>query len=146
MKTKKSPAAWAQLGVRDITGKPVPNHGTAAILMPGGAQGAAFMIFKNFNVIERYNAADAYVIGVGHLSDRIMGGPAIQSSWPRQYLPLKLRERKELQRRLTRKGFDTQGVDGKIGPNTISAIRDFQKSIGVTPDGYASIDVLKRLR
>lgn len=146
MNTKKSPATWAQLGVRDITGKPVPNHGSASILMPGGAQGAAFMIFKNFNVIERYNAADAYVIGVGHLSDRIMGGPAIQSSWPRQYLPLKLRERKELQRRLTRKGFDTQGVDGKIGPNTIGAIRKFQKSIGVTPDGYASIDVLKRLR
>jgi membrane-bound lytic murein transglycosylase B len=37
------------------------------------------MIFDNFRVIERYNPADAYVIGVGHLSDRIAGGPAFRA-------------------------------------------------------------------
>jgi len=37
-------------------------------------------------------------------------------------------------------------VDGIIGPNTIAAIRAFQKSNGLTPDGYASLDLLKRLQ
>lgn len=143
---KKSPAEWAALGVRDVTGNPVSNHGDASILMPAGARGAAFMIFQNFHVIERYNAADAYVIGVGHLADRIAGGRAIQSSWPREDRALLLTERKELQERLTRAGYDTQGVDGKIGPNTISAIRAYQRSSGLIPDGYASLDVLARLR
>ncbi|WP_232820804.1 lytic murein transglycosylase [Thalassobius sp. I31.1] len=143
---KKTPQQWAAMGVRDINGRAVPNHGRASILLPGGAQGAAFMIFDNFHVIERYNAADAYVIGVGHLADRLAGGPAIQASWPRGYAPLSFRQKRELQRRLTRAGFDTDGSDGIIGPNTIAAIRAYQESIGVTPDGFASQDVLSRLR
>ncbi|MCI5098482.1 MAG: lytic murein transglycosylase [Rhodobacteraceae bacterium] len=143
---KKSPSEWARLGVRDINGRPVPNHGSASILLPAGGKGAAFMIFKNFSVIERYNAADAYVIGVGHLSDRIAGGPAIQAEWPRGERALTRRERKEIQRRLTRAGFDTQGVDGQIGPRTVAAIRAYQISQGLKPDGHASLSLLKKLR
>ncbi|MFD0982415.1 lytic murein transglycosylase [Tropicimonas aquimaris] len=143
---KKPSSEWAALGVRDIHGDPVPDHGTAAILLPGGAGGAAFMVFRNFNVLERYNSADAYVIAVGHLADRIRGGPAIQGDWPRDLRALLLAERIEMQERLTRAGFDTQGIDGRIGPNTIAAIRGFQRSVGMRPDGYASTDVLERLR
>lgn len=143
---KKSPSDWAALGVRDTNGRTVPNHGSASILVPAGSRGAAFMIFKNFAVIERYNTADAYVIGVGHLSDRIKGGAKIKANWPRGDRALKFAERKELQRLLTSKGFNTQGVDGKIGPLTIEAVRGFQRSIGLVPDGYASLDILKRLR
>lgn len=145
-KITKSPRQWSRLGVVDMTGRTVPNHGKAAILLPAGSQGAAFMIFKNFSVIERYNTADAYVIGVGHLSDRIRGGASINASWPRGDRALTFAERQEMQRRLTRAGFSTQGVDGKIGPKTIDAVRGYQRSQGLTPDGYASLNLLKRLR
>nr|WP_242509438.1 lytic murein transglycosylase [Rhodovulum imhoffii] len=144
--TRRSPAQWAAMGVRGTNGRPVPDYGKASILLPGGARGAAFMIFDNFKVIERYNAADAYVIGVGHLSDRLKGKGPIQAKWPRGDRALKFAERKELQQRLTRAGFNTGGVDGKIGPNTIAAIRAYQRAAGLVPDGYASLDLLKRLR
>jgi membrane-bound lytic murein transglycosylase B len=143
---KKSPADWAAMGVRDTDGNRVPNHGRASILLPAGARGAAFMIFDNFHVIERYNTADAYVIGVGHLSDRIRGAGALRSGWPREDRNLRFAEKQEMQVRLTQAGFDTQGVDGVIGPNTIAAIRAFQKTQGLTPDGYASYEILQRLR
>ncbi|MBW4706951.1 lytic murein transglycosylase [Roseobacter sp. YSTF-M11] len=145
-KTTKSPGQWGRLGVVGINGRAVPNYGNASILLPAGGQGAAFMIFKNFSVIERYNTADAYVIGVGHLSDRIKGGPAIKASWPRGDRALTFAERKEMQQRLTRAGFSTQGVDGKIGPKTIEAVRAYQRSKGLAPDGYASLSLLNRLR
>ncbi|NRB03575.1 MAG: lytic murein transglycosylase [Rhodobacteraceae bacterium] len=145
-KIRKSPAEWGRLGVKDMSGATVPNYGSASILLPAGGNGAAFMIFKNFSVIERYNTADAYVIGVGHLSDRITGGPKIQAKWPRGDRALTFKERKELQRRLTRNGFNTQGVDGKIGPLTIEAVRAYQRSAGLAPDGYPSLTLLKRLR
>lgn len=145
-KITKTPGQWARLGVTDMAGRTVPNQGKAAILLPAGGQGAAFMIFKNFSVIERYNTADAYVIGVGHLSDRIKGGAPIKASWPRGDRALTFSERKEMQQRLTRAGFSTQGVDGRIGPNTIDAVRAYQRSRGLTPDGYASLGLLKRLR
>lgn len=143
---KKSPAEWAAMGVRDTKGQRVPNHGSASILLPAGAQGAAFMIFNNFHVIERYNTADAYVIGVGHLSDRIAGGGPLRAGWPREDRNLRFAEKQEMQRLLTARGFNTLGVDGVIGPNTIQAIRQFQASVGMIPDGYASYEILKRLR
>ncbi len=142
----KDPSAWAQLGVVDLNGRAVPDYGPASVLLPAGGNGAAFLIFENFAVIEKYNSADAYVIGVGHLSDRIKGGPAIQTAWPHEDRALTLKERKELQTRLTQQGFDTQGIDGKIGPLTIEAVRSFQLASGLKPDGYASLNVLKKLR
>ena len=145
-RVKRSPSDWAAMGVRDVRGGQVPNYGRASILLPAGAQGAAFMIFDNFHVIERYNTADAYVIGVGHLSDRIAGKPPLRASWPRGDRNLRFAEKKEMQQLLTRRGFNTQGVDGIIGPNTIQAIRGFQRSVGMVPDGYASYEILRRLR
>ncbi|MCE8521778.1 lytic murein transglycosylase [Ruegeria pomeroyi] len=140
------PSDWAALGVRDVQGHAVPDHGPASILLPAGHSGAAFMIFDNFAVIETYNTADAYVIGVGHLADRIAGGGPIRGNWPRADRALTLDERIELQERLTAAGFDTQKIDGKIGPLTINAVRDYQLDQGLAPDGYASLRVLERLR
>lgn len=143
---EKPTADWARLGVKALDGKPLADHGRASVLLPAGSKGAAFLIFGNFAVLERYNTADAYVIGVGHLSDRIRGGRTIQGNWPRSDRALTLAEREEMQQRLTTAGFDTQGIDGKIGPNTIGAVRAYQVAHGLTPDGYASLHLLKRLR
>ena len=143
---KRAPSDWAAMGVTGMNGRAVPNHGAASILLPAGTAGAAFMIFDNFAVIERYNKADAYVIGVGHLSDRIKGGPEIQTPWPRGYAPLSFDERMEMQQRLQARGFGIEKIDGIIGPNTTEAIRAFQRSVGVQPDGFPSQDVLALLK
>lgn len=142
----KSSAEWAERGVTGLNDTPIADHGPASILLPGGAEGAAFMIFSNFEVIERYNTADAYVIGVGHLSDRIAGGGPIKQAWPLQDRALTYDERIELQTRLTALGFDTVKIDAKIGPLTINAVRKFQISQGLLPDGYASPRFLDRVR
>lgn len=142
----KTPADWAGLGVLGLNGQPVPEHASGSILLPAGADGAAFMIFDNFEVLESYNTADAYVIGVGHLGDRIGGGAPIQGAWPRQDRALTYDERIELQQRLTRAGFDTEKIDAKIGPLTIAAVRAYQLATGLVPDGYASLGLLDRLR
>jgi lytic murein transglycosylase len=142
----KSTEEWAQLAVLGLDGKPVADHGPASVLLPGGAAGAAFLIFDNFAVIERYNTADAYVIGVGHLADRIKGGAPIQHGWPTDDRALSYDERVELQTRLTAQGFDTQKIDARVGPLTIAAVRAFQQSKGIVPDGYSSLRLLERLR
>jgi membrane-bound lytic murein transglycosylase B len=144
--TKRSSADWQALGVRAAGGGRIPQAGAASILLPAGARGPALMIFGNFGVIARYNNADSYVIAVGHLSDRLRGGGPFVAPWPRSDRALSADERRELQERLTRRGFDTQGVDGKIGPATADAIRAFQTAQGLTPDGFATMDLLNRLR
>ena len=143
---KKSPTEWARLGVRSASGSKVQNHGEASILLPAGHKGAAFMVFKNFQVISRYNLSTSYVIGVGHLADRLDGQGPIKSDWPRDDRALTFAERKEMQELLTEKGFDTKGVDGLIGPMTLASIRAFQSAHGDVPDGYASLSLLTKLR
>jgi lytic murein transglycosylase len=143
---RKPVSEWTALGVRDTHGREVADHGLASVLLPAGHQGAAFLIFANFQVIESYNTADAYVIAVGSLSDRLRGGAAIAHGWPREDRALTFDEKVEMQGLLLASGFDPQGVDGIMGPNTIQAIRLFQKSLGLVPDGYASVKVLELLR
>ena len=138
---------WNRQGVRlMLNGQEIPNYGEAGLWTPAGAGGPAFVVFDNFFVIKRYNKADSYALAVGHLGDRIYGGRAIEATWPKVSRALSRSEKRELQRLLTRKGFDTRGVDGLVGKNTISAIRAYQRSIGVTPDGHASLELLTRLR
>ncbi|WP_298859087.1 lytic murein transglycosylase [uncultured Sulfitobacter sp.] len=142
----KNPREWAALGIMDTSGKVVPDHGPAAILLPAGKDGAAFMVFKNFEVIETYNTADAYVVAVGHLADRIAGAGPLRGDWPRPDRALTYDERIELQTALTAQGFDTQKIDAKIGPLTVNAVRGWQVSQGEVPDGYASPALLERVR
>ncbi|MBE1285599.1 MAG: lytic murein transglycosylase [Rhodobacteraceae bacterium] len=144
--SKRSPADWAALGVRDVRGGQVPNHGAASVIIPAGASGPAFMIFNNFTVITRYNNSTNYVIGIGHLADRITGGAPIQGRFPPDSKGMTLNNRKELQERLTKAGFDTQGADGVIGGKTTAAISGYQKANGLPVTGQPSLDLLQRLR
>lgn len=140
---------WQALGVTLADGGSIDSLANpdelASVLLLGGARGAAFLIFANFQVIERYNTADAYVIAIGHLADRLRGGPALKSDWPRELRALSLEERKDLQLRLAAAGFDPMGVDGRIGPRTIAAVKAWQKANGKLTDGYASLEVLTAL-
>jgi membrane-bound lytic murein transglycosylase B len=142
----KPVAEWQALGVAGATGQSLPDGGPASVLVPAGFTGAAFLIFRNFHVLETYNTADAYVIAVGHLADRIAGGPPLAGTWPRGDRALGFAEKQEMQRLLAARGFDPGTADGIMGPNTIAAIRAWQKSAGRIPDGYGSLEVLHSLR
>ncbi len=142
----KPAADWAALGVKSAAGDALPAGERVSILVPAGATGTAFAIWPNFQAIESYNPADAYVIAIGHLADRIGGGPAIAAEWPRHWKALTLEERKELQALLTAAGFEAGGVDGRIGPKTVAAVKAWQRARGLVADGYASPDVLRDLR
>ncbi len=116
------------------------------ILLPAGARGPAFAAYPNFRVIKRYNNATSYALAVSHLADRIGGGQAFAAAWPRGDRMLSRSETEELQRRLTALGYDTQGADGIVGPNSRAAVRRFQSAQGMTPDGYVSAALLDAVR
>jgi peptidoglycan lytic transglycosylase B len=109
---------------------------------PGGPQ---FAVTANFAAIKRYNNSDSYAIGVGHLADRIAGGGPIRGSFPPDRFGLTKDDRIRLQKRLTAKGFDTDGADGVIGPNSRKAIADYQTSIGQPATGDPSVALLRSL-
>lgn len=144
--SSRAVSEWMGLGVRDMDGRAVPDHGPASIIIPDGPRGPAFMTFRNFTTLTRYNNSEFYVIGIGHLSDRLRGGGPIRGTFQPDRYGLRLGERQEMQRLLTRAGFDTQGADGVIGPNSQSAISAYQRARGVTVTGEPSRALLEQLQ
>ncbi len=144
--TRRGMDAWRDLGVTAAEGGGLPAQGQAELMLPAGRQGPALLAFGNYHVLKTYNVSDAYVIALGHLSDRLRGAGPFAAGWPRGDRALSLSERMELQRRLNAAGFDTAGVDGRMGPATHTAVRAWQAQNGMGPDGYISAAFLERLR
>jgi peptidoglycan lytic transglycosylase B len=140
-------AQWEQLGIRRAGNQSFPNSAEKAYLLtPAGAEGPSFLMLQNFRVIMKYNPAEAYALAIGHFSDRLRGGAPFMQSWPRQERELSRAERLELQQLLAQRGFYRGVPDGQFGGQTREALRGFQVSIGAPADGFASADVLQRLR
>jgi len=138
---------WQSLGIDRAGGAAFPHSQERAyLLLPAGARGPAFLMLQNFSVIMKYNPAEDYALAIGHLADRMRGGGPFVQEWPRNERVLTLDERYEMQQLLARRGFDIGDPDGLLGPRTRVAIRDFQASVGQIPDGFASSEVLDRLR
>jgi membrane-bound lytic murein transglycosylase B len=147
--SRKMPLSeWMRLGVTRVGGKQFPRPTDQAyLLIPAGAGGPAFLMLNNFRVIMKYNPAEAYALAIGHLADRLRGGEPIVQDWPRHERVLTSAERYELQQHLVRRGFDIGGEpNGRINARSRSAIKRYQASVGLVPDGFASADLLDRLR
>jgi len=139
-------SAWAQMGITRFNGDPLPaGNMEAQVLLPVGANGPAFLITQNFGAIMRYNSATSYALAISVLSDRLRGRDGIQGMWPYGEEQLSLTQRIALQEGLDAIGFPTGGADGIIGPLTREAIRAFQQSQGMTPDGFPSATLLTRV-
>jgi lytic murein transglycosylase len=143
---KRSVAEWRAAGVRAAAGGSLADHGPAAIHAPAGAAGPAWILYRNFDVILRYNPSTNYGIGVGYMASRLGGGGPLSRSFGPDETGLTQEERRELQRRLNAAGFDAGTPDGVIGRRTEAAIRAYQQASGLPVTGAASPDLLDRLR
>ena len=140
-------AQWERLGLKRANGQPFPaTSDKAYLLAPAGAEGPGFLMLQNFRVIMKYNPAEAYALAIGHFADRLRGGTPFVQAWPRQERELSRAERLELQQLLAQRGFYRSTPDGQLGGETREALRSFQASVGAPADGFASSEMLDRLR
>ncbi|WP_226643394.1 lytic murein transglycosylase [Microbulbifer variabilis] len=144
---KLTVAEWEKLGVKRANGESFPSEKAVAELkLPDGRNGPAFLVFKNFFVIKRYNNSDRYATAIGLLADRIGGGPPLVKDWNRPFTPLDSSQVEQLQKLLKQKGFYDGEIDGKAGAGTRKAIKAFEKSAGVEEKGFPSNEVLELLQ
>ena len=138
---------WDRMGVRRAGGQPFPDSDDKAYLLaPAGAAGPGFLMLQNFRVIMKYNPAEAYALAIGHFADRLRGGAPFVQPWPRQERVLSRAERLEMQQLLAQRGYYRGTPDGQFGGLTRDALRSYQVSIGVAADGFATSEVLEKLR
>ncbi|MDR7037124.1 lytic murein transglycosylase [Methylobacterium sp. BE186] len=136
---------FSRRGVRRTDGGRLPQAGRASLFLPGGLGGPAFLITDNFEAIRGYNTSDAYALAVGHLADRLMGGPALSAPWPSDASRLDKAGLQALQRGLATRGLYAGEADGRAGPKLREAVRRYQIAEGLPADGYATPALLARI-
>ncbi len=156
-KSKRALSQWSALGVRAL----VPGQGKAGasaqsqgmatdakagLLLPAGPQGPAFLVFRNFDAIYSYNAAESYALAIAHLADQLRGGGAFITPWPTDDVGLSRAGRRELQTLLVLRGHDIGEIDGMIGSRSREAIKAEEQRLGMTPSGRAGQKILRLLR
>jgi lytic murein transglycosylase len=140
-------AAWASAGVQRADGQAFSQPDASAQMWVPVPGGPSFLLGPNFYAVRSYNPSMNYALAICHLGDRILGAPPFLQPFPGSERALTLSEVQELQTRLTKAGFDTGGTDGRVGNDTMQAIKDYQTRMGLEPaDGYGGLRVLARLR
>ncbi|WP_218947162.1 MULTISPECIES: lytic murein transglycosylase [unclassified Acinetobacter] len=150
-RNKKSLSSWMNRGVVRADGTSLlqgnlSESSQAGLLVPAGENGPVFLVFKNFDAIYSYNAAESYALAIAHLSDRLQGKGSIQAAWPTDDPGTSRAERREIQQFLLNRGYDIGEVDGLIGDKTRQAIRQEQNRLGLSPTGRAGQQILRAFR
>ncbi|MDT0683257.1 lytic murein transglycosylase [Roseicyclus sp. F158] len=135
-------SGWQRGGIAAVE---VPAGTGGPTVQPDG-RGPVFRLGPNFDVIKRYNNSNNYALAVAYLSGRIAGQGPLSASFGPDATGLTQSQRRDLQQRLTARGFDTGGADGVIGPKSEEAIRAYQQSRGLEPTGRPSPALLASLR
>lgn len=145
-KNKRPLADWIKRGIVRADGKPLTGPGQAGLLLPAGPTGPVFLVFRNFDAIYAYNAAESYALAIAHLADRLRGGGPFITAWPTDDPGLGRAERREVQQHLLARGYAIGEADGIIGSASRAAIEDVQRKAGLNVDGRAGMKLLNFLR
>lgn len=150
-RAKKSLGYWVGKGLKRVDGSPLvqgnlSGQSTAGLMSPAGENGPIFLVFRNFDAIYSYNAAESYGLAIAHLSDRLKGAGPFVTAWPTDDPGTSRAERREIQQFLLSQGYDIGEVDGLIGDKTRMAIRQEQQRLGLQPTGRAGQKILRAFR
>ncbi len=144
---EKPVRAWAAMGVKKAGGAPLANvDDPSSIILPAGWRGPAFILYPNFKAVMNWNRSTLYALAVGVLARQIAGGPPVMQAPPADDEPLSRDTVIDLQARLAKHGLYTDETDGLLGPKTRSAVRLFQKQVGLPADGHPTPDMVRRLQ
>lgn len=150
-RNKKALNYWVNQGLVRADGSAIiqgnlSGSSSAGLMTPSGPNGPVFLVFKNFDAIYSYNAAESYALAIAHLSDRLQGKGPFVTAWPTDDAGTSRAERREIQTYLLNKGYDIGAADGLIGDKTRQAIREEQNRLGLKPTGRAGQQILRAFR
>ncbi|HEY0291822.1 MAG TPA: lytic murein transglycosylase [Hansschlegelia sp.] len=142
---KHSVGEWRGWGVKARTGALMPDDSQAALLLPMGRNGPAFLAYRNFDVYRTWNSSFVYALTAAYLATRIDGAPVV-SNGAAPVRALDSEELRRLQTFLARDGLlPADEVDGKLGFDTRRAARKAQQKYGLPADGYPSPELLQAM-
>ncbi|MBO0662801.1 lytic murein transglycosylase [Jiella sp. MQZ9-1] len=141
---KEPRSSFAALGVTKADGAPLENDNlSAALLLPMGRSGPAFLAFPNFEIYLAWNKSLTYSLTAAYFATRLDGAAPVDMGQPEP--GLSVAETQQLQKRLIALGYDVGGVDGIVGEKTREAVRKEQIRLGLPADGWPTASLLQKL-
>jgi membrane-bound lytic murein transglycosylase B len=138
-------AIFKNLDVTTMNGNQLSDYKIEAeLVLPAGANGPAFLVYPNFNVIMKWNLSENYALSVGLLANSIQGASTIKIPASNSNNLYKSKELQALQEKLNTIGFDVGKPDGIWGPKSRKAIREYQLQHGLVGDGFPNRAVLNK--
>jgi lytic murein transglycosylase len=137
---------WVKWGVTAAGGKPLKGDKvTAALLLPMGKDGPAFLAYGNFTrAYLKWNESLVYSTTAAYLATRIAGAGKV-SPGRAPVTPLTYPQLVALQNALIRKGYDVGKPDGKIGAGTRAAVKAEQIKAGLPADSYPTLELFNAI-
>ena len=72
MKTRKPLAHWQNLGVRRTDGTDLPKRDIdASLLLPKRGGGRAYLVYRDFRILLKWNNSTYFALSVGRMADRL---------------------------------------------------------------------------
>ncbi len=141
--TWKKASDWVKDGVAPRSGQLAAPNLQAAILLPQGRKGPAFLVYPNYEVFFEWNQSFIYVTTAAYFASRLEGAAVYNAGNPDP--ALSDAEMKALQKKLSERGHDVGGIDGILGARTRTAIQKEQARLGLAADAWPTRQLLSRL-
>jgi lytic murein transglycosylase len=145
LKIKHPRSQWARWGVTQANGAALANDALpASLLLPMGRLGPAFLAYENFHAFLEWNQSLVYATTAAYLATRLAGAAKVH---PGAGAPATLTAQQvtELQRVLSRQGYDVGKIDGKLGLATRAGVKQAQLKLGLPADSYPTAELIARL-
>ena len=134
---------WFSLGVTPRDGNTGFGALPAALVLPQGRNGPAFLTYPNFNIYLEWNQSFIYTTSAAYFATRLMGAPTYQKGNPQAGLDDG--NMKTLQAKLQSLGHDVGKIDGILGSGTRRAVQKEQARLGMAADGWPTPELLQAL-
>jgi lytic murein transglycosylase len=135
---------WATWGVHRATGGELPGSELpAALLLPMGRRGPAFLAYPNYDVFLKWNQSLVYATTAAYFATRLAGAPEVDVGRPEA--GLSFAQMKVLQSKLAARGYDVGEIDGVLGARTRDAVRMEQLRLGMPADAWPTPALLSHL-
>lgn len=141
--TRRPASDWAALGVTPRNGSFQSDTLDAALLLPMGRNGPAFLAYPNFDVYFEWNQSFTYVLTAAYMATRLSGADRYDAGTPEAGLTGEQMQR--LQQALQARGYDVGGADGILGEMTRRAVRAEQLRLGLPADAWPTRALLDAL-
>lgn len=144
----KTIAEWKKLGVKTRNNKPLMFDGNAkaAIIIPEGKQGNAYLVMNNFRKIMVWNRSENYALAIGILAEYIGNNQPWKPIKENKAVRLKTDDILIIQAFINKFGLSKIDEDGLLGVQTREAVKQVQEKAKLPQDGYPDKKLLEKIK